>query len=85
MGLDEEKTLSRRPRFSLGENENVMRVPGARTLSNGISSRDGTDGLPVVPPTRAQVDAVVEALGGGPRLVECKVPPRDGQPDPRKY
>jgi len=30
MGLDEEKTLSRRPRFSLRENENVMRVPGER-------------------------------------------------------
>src|SRR5271166_3517934 len=34
--------------------------------------------MPVVPPTRARVDAVVEALGGGPRVVECKVPPRRG-------
>ena len=37
-----------------------------------------TDGLPVVPPTRAMVDAVVERLGGDADFVECKVPPRYG-------
>src|SRR5207245_6118756 len=37
-----------------------------------------TDGLPVVPPTRALVDAFVGGLGGDPHLVECKVPPRHG-------
>jgi hypothetical protein len=37
-----------------------------------------TDGLPVVPPTRAKVDAMVAALGGDPARVECKVPPRHG-------
>ena len=37
-----------------------------------------TDGLPVVPPTRASVDAVVAALGGDPACVECRVPPRYG-------
>jgi hypothetical protein len=37
-----------------------------------------TDGLPVVPPTRAAVDAMVAALGGRPQFVECKVPPRYG-------
>ena len=37
-----------------------------------------TDGLPVVPPTRDKVDAMVAALGGGGDVVECKVPPRWG-------
>ncbi|MDR0360967.1 MAG: hypothetical protein LBJ87_16085 [bacterium] len=37
-----------------------------------------TDGLPVVPPTREGIDAMVEALGGDPDHVEAKVPPRWG-------
>ena len=37
-----------------------------------------TDGLPIVPPTRDKVDAMVAALGGGPKIVECKSPPRWG-------
>lgn len=37
-----------------------------------------SDGLPVVPPTPAKVAAVVEALGGQPEYVECRVPPRWG-------
>ncbi|MGB0381938.1 MAG: hypothetical protein ACPGJH_03610 [Alphaproteobacteria bacterium] len=37
-----------------------------------------TDGLPVVPPTQEKIDAMVEALGGNPDFVECKVPPRWG-------
>ncbi len=40
--------------------------------------RGWTDGLPVVPPTREKIDAVVEALGGEPDLIECRVPPRWG-------
>ncbi len=40
--------------------------------------RGWTDGLPVVPPTRETVDAVVAALGGDPAFVECKIPPRWG-------
>jgi hypothetical protein len=36
------------------------------------------DGLPVVPPTREKIDAVVAALGGDPDHVECKVAPRWG-------
>ena len=40
--------------------------------------RGWTDGLPVVPPTREKVDAVVAALGGEPAFVECKVAPRWG-------
>lgn len=34
-----------------------------------------TDGLPVVPPTREKIDAIVAALGGIPDHVECKIPP----------
>ena len=37
-----------------------------------------TDGLPVVPPTPDKVDAMVEALGGEPELLEARVPPRWG-------
>jgi hypothetical protein len=40
---------------------------------NGFS-----DGLPVVPPTPAKIEAMLEALGGEPELVECRVPPRWG-------
>ncbi len=40
--------------------------------------RGWTDGLPVVPPTHGKVDAVVQALGGNPGFVECKVAPRWG-------
>jgi hypothetical protein len=40
--------------------------------------RGWTDGLPVVPPTQDKVDAVVQALGGNPGFVECKVAPRWG-------
>ncbi|MDE2571670.1 MAG: hypothetical protein KGM44_03990 [bacterium] len=37
-----------------------------------------SDGLPVVPPTPAKVAAMVEALGGDPGRLECRVPPRLG-------
>jgi hypothetical protein len=40
--------------------------------------RGWTDGLPVVPPTREKVDAIVAALGGNPQQVECRVAPRWG-------
>ncbi len=40
--------------------------------------RGWTDGLPVVPPTRDKIDAVVAALGGAPEFIECKVAPRWG-------
>ena len=35
-----------------------------------------SDGLPVVPPTQAKIDAVVDALGGDPEYPEAKIPPR---------
>jgi hypothetical protein len=37
-----------------------------------------TDGLPVVPPTPEKVEAMVQALGGEPDKLECRVPPRWG-------
>jgi hypothetical protein len=40
--------------------------------------RGWTDGLPVVPPTREKIDAIVAVLGGDPEFVECKVAPRWG-------
>src|SRR5947209_20483744 len=56
----------------------VLRVPAGTDLVEWYFERGWTDGLPVVPPTRELVDAFVEALGGDPQLVECKVPPRRG-------
>jgi hypothetical protein len=37
-----------------------------------------SDGLPVVPPAPAAVDAMVAVLGGDPEHLECRVPPRWG-------
>lgn len=37
-----------------------------------------SDGLPLVPPTPAKIDAMVKALGGDPGFRECRVPPRWG-------
>ena len=56
----------------------VLRVPAGTDLVEWYFEQGWTDGLPVVPPTRALVDAFVEALGGDPQFVECKVPPRHG-------
>lgn len=53
--------------------------PGAEEdLIELYYERGWTDGLPVVPPTRDKVDAMVAALGGGPEVLECKIPPRWG-------
>jgi hypothetical protein len=57
---------------------NVLPVPAGTDLIEWYFEQGWTDGLPVVPPTRARVDAVVEALGGDPHFVEWKVPPRHG-------
>src|SRR5215468_4430946 len=57
---------------------NVVRVPKGTDLIEWYFAQGWTDGLPVVPPTRARVDEFVEALGGDPDFVECKVPPRRG-------
>ncbi len=58
--------------------DNPLLVPAGTNLVEWYFEQGWTDGLPVVPPTREQVDAVVEALGGEPDRVECKVPPRHG-------
>ncbi len=53
-------------------------MPAETNLVEWYFEQGWTDGLPVVPPTRALVDAFVDGLGGDPHLVECKVPPRHG-------
>jgi hypothetical protein len=58
--------------------QNIMRVPAGTDLTEWYFERGWTDGLPVVPPTRALVETFVDALGGDPHFVECKVPPRHG-------
>jgi hypothetical protein len=56
----------------------VLRAPPGTDLVEWYFEQGWTDGLPVVPPTRARIDAIVGALGGGAEFVECKVPPRHG-------
>ncbi|MEK6709112.1 MAG: hypothetical protein AABZ64_00890 [Nitrospinota bacterium] len=53
-------------------------VPEGADLVEWYYAQGFTDGLPVVPPTPGKVEAVVEALGGDPGLLECRVPPRWG-------
>jgi hypothetical protein len=57
---------------------NTLSIPAGTDLVEWYFERGWTDGLPVVPPTHRAVDAFVEALGGDPQFVECKVPPRHG-------
>jgi len=45
---------------------NTSRVPAGTNLVEWYFEQGWTDGLPVVPPTRAAVDAVVAALGATP-------------------
>jgi hypothetical protein len=56
----------------------ILRVPAGTDLVEWYFEQGWTDGLPVVPPTRARIDEFVAALGGQPDFVECKVPPRHG-------
>src|SRR6267143_4230572 len=58
--------------------KNIMRVPAGTDLTEWYFEQGWTDGLPVVPPTRALVAAFVDALGGNPHFVERRVPPRHG-------
>ncbi|WP_218578199.1 hypothetical protein [Vineibacter terrae] len=53
-------------------------VPSGTDLVEWYYAQGFSDGLPVVPPTPAKVAACIEALGGEPGLVECRVPPRWG-------
>jgi hypothetical protein len=43
-----------------------------------LAARGWGDGLPVVPPTRSRVDAMLDAAGGDPDAVLGVIPPRDG-------
>jgi hypothetical protein len=56
----------------------TSRVAAGTDLVEWYFEQGWTDGLPVVPPTRAAVDAAVTARGGDPDRVECRVPPRLG-------
>jgi hypothetical protein len=69
-----EAALSRAP----AAEASVIRVPAGTDLIEWYFERGWTDGLPVVPPTREKVDAVIDALGGDSNLVECRLPPRYG-------
>src|ERR1700737_3184879 len=56
----------------------MLRLRKGTDLVEWYFAQGWTDGLPVVPPTPALVEAMVTALGGAPDLVECKIPPRHG-------
>ena len=54
-------------------------VPPGLDLVEHYFEQGCTDGLPVVPPTREKIDAIVERLGGEPDHVEAKIAPRWGE------
>lgn len=54
-------------------------VPTDTDLVEYYYERGFSDGLPVVPPTREKIDAIVALLGGDPGFVEARVAPRWGQ------
>src|ERR1700760_2096472 len=62
----------------IGAAVSIETVPSGTDLIELYYDRGWSDGLPVVPPTRAKIDAVVAALGGDPQFAECKVAPRWG-------
>ncbi len=53
-------------------------VPAGTDLVEWYYEQGMSDGLPVVPPTPEKVAAMIDALGGEPDHVECRVPPRWG-------
>lgn len=58
--------------------EATSTVPADTDLVEWYFRKGFTDGLPVVPPTPEKVQAMVDALGGDPHHVECRVAPRWG-------
>src|SRR5579864_7436259 len=56
----------------------MSRIPAGTDIVEWYFNEGWTDGLPVVPPTAEKVAACINALGGEPELLECKVPPRYG-------
>ena len=57
---------------------NVRGVPDETDLVEWYYEQGYSDGLPVVPPTPAAIEAMVQALGGDAQRVECRVAPRWG-------
>src|SRR3989304_5813298 len=60
----------------LGATQSV--VPSDVDLVEWYYRQGYSDGFPVVPPTPAKIEAMVEALGGDAQFVEARVPPRWG-------
>jgi hypothetical protein len=56
----------------------VENVPSSTDLIELYYDRGWSDGLPVAPPTRQKVDAIVDVLGGNSEHIECSVAPRWG-------
>src|SRR5207248_10553592 len=63
---------------SLALSGTPLQVPRGADLVEWYFEQGWTDGLPVVPPTAEKVAAMLASLGGEPKLVECRVPPRYG-------
>ena len=53
-------------------------VPEGTDLIEWYYERGFSDGLPLVPPTPAKIESVIEALGGSAGAALCRVPPRRG-------
>ncbi len=61
-----------------GRSAGLPRPAPGEDLVEWYFEQGWTDGLPVVPPTPEKIAAMVEALGGGETVLECRVPPRLG-------
>ena len=59
-------------------NDSPSAVPAGTDLIEWYYAQGFSDGFPVAPPTVEKVAAMLDALGGEPALVECRVPPRWG-------
>lgn len=55
-----------------------MEAPDGADLVELYFKQPWSDGLPVVPPTPEKILAMVDALGGEPEKLECRIPPRWG-------
>ena len=62
-----------------GTKNNSQELPGDIDLVEYYFERGFTDGLPVAPPTKEKIDAIVASLGGNPEFVEAKIAPRWGE------
>ena len=55
-----------------------VRIADGADLGEWYLRHGFTDGLPVIAPTAAKIEAMVEALGGDAEHVEARIPPRGG-------